>query len=374
MELADKLYTSTQVADILGVSLRTLYRYMEDGKINSMRTASGRHRFTKDQIIEFLNAGQHSFDASVAAQTPQRSNQPQPFTNQQFGQQPAPIQPQQNLQTPGNPSANSFGGLGQDQAQGQQSVQQPVQQNPFAAPTQPAQSVPFEETGVGQPMQDVLADDDLEDDILDFADDEVAGGQEESVDFQSEVRADNLGEVDSTQGFQQQPVQNVVQEQVEQHTEVRATFEQEVQAPAPVDTEIDLSSVMNIRYYKSDYTELIELAKKIKETSTSKDLEYAFTLMAGLSLHFLLEPPFTILHIYANPEDMQIWKDELRLVPSQRKEDANLGVIINTDIVFVPSKEIGGFRVVEDKVLLKDLSTAGEEDLVKRFRQHLTAI
>ena len=58
LELKDKLYTSTQVADILGVSLRTLYRYMEDVKIKSMRTASGRHRFTKDQILEFLNAGQ----------------------------------------------------------------------------------------------------------------------------------------------------------------------------------------------------------------------------------------------------------------------------------------------------------------------------
>ncbi|PJA40261.1 hypothetical protein CO178_02475, partial [candidate division WWE3 bacterium CG_4_9_14_3_um_filter_34_6] len=58
IELKDKLYTSTQVADILGVSLRTLYRYMEDNKIQSMRTASGRHRFTKDHILDFLNAGE----------------------------------------------------------------------------------------------------------------------------------------------------------------------------------------------------------------------------------------------------------------------------------------------------------------------------
>ena len=81
-----------------------------------------------------------------------------------------------------------------------------------------------------------------------------------------------------------------------------------------------------------------------------------------------------MLNLYANPEDMQLWKDELRLVPSQKKEDANVGIIINTDIVFVPTKEIGGFKVVEDKILLKDLSAAREEDLVKQFRQHLTSI
>ena len=74
IELADKLYTSTQVADILGVSLRTLYRYMEDDKIKSMRTASGRHRFTKDHIIEFLNAGR--MDPSDMVQNRSASESP----------------------------------------------------------------------------------------------------------------------------------------------------------------------------------------------------------------------------------------------------------------------------------------------------------
>ena len=155
-------------------------------------------------------------------------------------------------------------------------------------------------------------------------------------------------------------------------SEGRSPARSSVPDEGPVEAR-DLGTNLNVRYYRSDYTDLIELAKKIKDTSNSKDLEYAFTLYAGLSLHFLIRP-FTVLNLYANPEDMQLWKDELRLVPSQKKEDANVGIIINTDIVFVPTKEIGGFKVVEDKILLKDLSAAREEDLVKQFRQHLTSI
>ena len=55
-ELEDRLYTSTEVANILGVSLRSVYRYLEDAKlIAEMKTATGRHRFTKQNILDFLS-------------------------------------------------------------------------------------------------------------------------------------------------------------------------------------------------------------------------------------------------------------------------------------------------------------------------------
>ena len=104
----------------------------------------------------------------------------------------------------------------------------------------------------------------------------------------------------------------------------------------------------------------------------SKDLEYAFTLNAGLSLHYLIDP-FTILHFYVNPEDLQIWKSALGLIPVSSKNEANIGVLVNTDVVFIPTKEIGGFKVVEDKLLLKDLTRASEDALVREFRQRITA-
>lgn len=55
IQLEDKLYTSTEVAVILGVSLRSVYRYIEENKLLAeVKTATGRHRFTKQNIIDFL--------------------------------------------------------------------------------------------------------------------------------------------------------------------------------------------------------------------------------------------------------------------------------------------------------------------------------
>ena len=59
LELEDRLYTSTEVAKILGVSLRSVYRYLEDSKLDAeMKTATGRHRFTKQNILDFLSPQQ----------------------------------------------------------------------------------------------------------------------------------------------------------------------------------------------------------------------------------------------------------------------------------------------------------------------------
>ncbi len=55
IKLEEKLYTSTEVAQILGVSLRSVYRYIEENKLTAeVKTATGRHRFTKHDILNFL--------------------------------------------------------------------------------------------------------------------------------------------------------------------------------------------------------------------------------------------------------------------------------------------------------------------------------
>jgi len=57
MEIPDKLFTSAEVAKLFGVSLRTVYRYLESGKLKSTQIPTGRHRFTKQNLEEFLNPG-----------------------------------------------------------------------------------------------------------------------------------------------------------------------------------------------------------------------------------------------------------------------------------------------------------------------------
>ena len=55
IKLENKLYSSTEVAEILGVSLRSVYRYLEEGKLRAeVKTATGRHRFTRQNIVDFL--------------------------------------------------------------------------------------------------------------------------------------------------------------------------------------------------------------------------------------------------------------------------------------------------------------------------------
>ncbi|PIS21609.1 hypothetical protein COY33_01075 [candidate division WWE3 bacterium CG_4_10_14_0_2_um_filter_42_7] len=56
IELEDKLYTSDEVASILNVTLRTLYRYLERGYIvPDVQLMSGRYRFSKKNIEELLS-------------------------------------------------------------------------------------------------------------------------------------------------------------------------------------------------------------------------------------------------------------------------------------------------------------------------------
>ena len=55
-QFGEKLYTSTEVAQIIGVSLRSIYRYLDENKIHAdVKTATGRHRFTKQNINDFLH-------------------------------------------------------------------------------------------------------------------------------------------------------------------------------------------------------------------------------------------------------------------------------------------------------------------------------
>jgi len=55
MELEDRLYTTEEVAKLVNASKRSIYRYVEEGKlITETKTAAGTFRFTKKAILDFL--------------------------------------------------------------------------------------------------------------------------------------------------------------------------------------------------------------------------------------------------------------------------------------------------------------------------------
>lgn len=98
IELEDRLYTSTEVANILGVSLRSVYRYLEDRKlVADIKTATGRHRFTKQNIIDFLSPQARKTVVSkpkeekiaVAVQKPVEKEVPEPAAVKEPAPEPA---------------------------------------------------------------------------------------------------------------------------------------------------------------------------------------------------------------------------------------------------------------------------------------------
>lgn len=323
MELKEKLYTSTQVADILGVSLRTLYRYMEDGKIQSMRTASGRHRFTRENILEFLNAG----DAGQIKRDEYKTD----FSNR-------------NKYSDGQGFESGYRNPPM-QSLGQAGSQPSLQNEDFLG-----SKMPFQQGGssISQIESDKNYTQTSNSDQVDRSQFPL---KRSNFDFYNDVDTDYIS-------FAKPKSTSIDQDSNEISTK-------------PVVDGRDNKSVYieQQRYYKSGVNDLMELARKIRDISTSKDLDYGFTMYAGLSVHFPIKP-FEQLHFYINPEDMNIWQELLRLIESTERE-ADLVAFINSDIVFVPTKTIGGFKIVDDRILLQDLSRSNELDLVREFRRRV---
>jgi excisionase family DNA binding protein len=74
---SEKLYTSTEVAQILGVSLRSIYRYLDENKIQAaVKTATGRHRFTKENINDFLHPNNNTKPSNSFNENNTVSNEP----------------------------------------------------------------------------------------------------------------------------------------------------------------------------------------------------------------------------------------------------------------------------------------------------------
>jgi excisionase family DNA binding protein len=442
IQLQDKLYTSAQVADILGVSLRTLYRYMEDGRILSMRTASGRHRFTKDQIMDFLNAGnilEEEFSQPVSAPKPafaadidDESDFIEKPINSEFGaRNPQPI----------GTSDFDFRGIKSNlNKTDAYAVSTPVaavadrtkepfyngvdyhtghtdQRRPFV---DPAKIVPVTPRELEPEDEFIRKESALsEDELLKPLSKTASFGLDDDFDVDSyfEPKKPMPSDLESspvvnrrTFSQVQKPIapslaeQNKVQPyrgfESDGYTPINRaassanvaakspSYSESLQsksnwefssdkkpltqsAQTPAREELSKSSdSLSIRYYKSEFSDLIDLAKKIKGIGSTRGVDYAFTLNAGLSLHFSINP-FEILHFYINPEDLQVWKSDLKLSPVRDEAESNVGVLINTEIIFPQTKEIGGFKVLDDKLLFKDLVKLGDQDLVRRFRSKL---
>jgi excisionase family DNA binding protein len=310
MQLEDKLYTSTEVAQILGVSLRSVYRYLDEGKLDAaVKTATGRHRFTKQNILDFLY--------------PSDSNK---------------------------------------------QVQKPTNETRQVE----AEKVVLERTEVINPNVDpaTVAEEELEEEEEVSDQPEPVSVQEEVSNEEAEIEPDS----DDTTGTEEEPVDwlekfraaAVKYREESQQTDSIGTFASQ-QAHAQIEEEIESQPKGDqLFYYRSLTGGLKDIAQNIDKSAKKASVDYAFTMNAGLSLHKPIRP-FSLLHAYIRPEDRDFFERMLHLVPAE-EGNAQLALIAtDNNSIFTNKKEMHGLSVVSDTQLKRDLSEYGEEELASEF-------
>ncbi len=325
LELEDRLYTSTEVAKVLGVSLRSVYRYLEDDKlVAEMKTATGRHRFTKQNILDFLSpqAKKAQPVASVeSAVTPVAAEVAVPVA--------APVVA---------PTAEA--------SKTEEAVAEPVapvaEEAPVAEPVAPV----AEETPVAEPVTPVA---------------EEAPAEEEEVDWLAKFRAAAEKYKTETVEAEEAPAAAPKAAPVSGLTDT-PVVEEKVEEPVKE----EVKPVSKEHYYTSSVGGLKDIAQNIDKSAKKASLDYAFTLNAGLSLHKPIAP-FSVIHAYVRSEDLPFFEKILDLNEVSKSEAQLCLIVEDADTLYSGAEDMHGLSVVASARLKKDLVSAGEEALAKEL-------
>ncbi|EKD99778.1 MAG: hypothetical protein ACD_22C00176G0004 [uncultured bacterium] len=226
MNLEDKLYTSTEVAEILGVSLRSVYRYLDEGKLDAeVKTATGRHRFTKQNIIDFLYPNGEKPQDRVVKEVKE---------------------PKQEFE---------------------QGASEPIR----PVTVKPVEKVIVEEAEVKKPV----------------AKTEEVVKEEEPIDWLEKFRAAarKYREEEEQKEVVKEPVKPARAVEREETISTMGTPTQ-----SQVVEEVRESEESNVYYYRSLTGGLKDIAQNIDKSSRKASVDYAFTMNAGLSLHKPIRP------------------------------------------------------------------------------------
>lgn len=319
IELKDKLYTSTEVANILGVSLRSVYRYLDENKLDAdVKTATGRHRFSKQNILDFLY-------------------------------------PQGTKSTKENekPSSSSIST--------EKASKKPTKKAETSPEVLVEEAIPNTKEELEDSQADLLTDVDTEDIEEDSITTEADVEEESSVDWLAKFRAaaEKYREEQATKGADTSPnlANNITTETVEEATSVtedEQSIIQEVEEEPEDKTEY---------YYLSGVGGLKEIAQSLDKAAKKASLDYAFTLDAGLSL-FKPIRPFSVIHAYIKSSDRDYFEKALKLTEVS-KSSAQLCLYISDEKdIYNDKREMYGLNVVSRDKLRNDLIAAGEKDLV----------
>lgn len=377
MQLDDRFYKSTEVADLLGVSLRTLYRYMESDKIKSVHLPSGRHRFTKQQIEEFL----YSNDLGGFDTHPTYNNAP--VYNNYSQTQTTQVKPLETF----SPKA------------------QPVNNNNTSAPfaSSKAEDEFPSDDALDKQLDDLLksleTDTPLPQNNLDLTQNVV----NKDIDFSATPvttpppvsTLSNYSNNNSLQGSSSDAVSpKVYEDDDELDALLKSLQDEDTEEPiSPSAQNLDKKPFTSladdnngfsgfrikpttpplneneVNYFYCPYNDLRTVAKTIKKVGDDNGLKYAFTLNAGASLFFPLDP-FSLIHFYIHENDLDIWKKELQLNAST-KEDANIGILKTKGSAFDSISEVSGLKVASKQKLIENLKYHNLRDLADEVEKRL---
>ncbi len=325
----EKLYTSTEVAEILGVSLRSIYRYLEEGKLNAaVKTATGRHRFTRQNINDFLHPGKQT--TPMSADIPRYSDDFRKDDDKYsyvVGENK-----DKYIETQGAKETKELSQkeLSQDVLESEGSYDAS-----HGKATEPGieRAVSGEAESKAEPI------------------DWLARFRQAAEKYKMQAQTESRGSLESVgsgTGSEAKSDKMPKTERSQKHME--EAFSEE--------------SVFN--YYRSGVGGLKEIAQSLDKSAKNASLDYAFTMNAGLSLHKPIKP-FSLIHAYVRSGDLPYFEKVLQLTPSQ-KEIAQLCLITSdNDNLYAKRKELHGLFVVSDSQVKADLLAEGEVELANEL-------
>jgi len=331
IKLEDRLYTSTEVAEILGVSLRSVYRYLEESKLKAeVKTATGRHRFTKQNIIDFLYPEGVPDVAEVPVEKVAVTEEPV-----------VPVTPAAPVEEPVVPEA-------------------PTAETPPVAP----EEVPTAETTAAEEDQvDWLAKfREAAQKFKEEAAEEAAEGTPEVPTAEAAPEPTPAAAPEVAPAPKEEPA--FAQESFSGLADV---VEEPKEEPTPVASE---APQVQIAYYRSGLGGLKDIAQNIDKGARKSNLNYAFTLNAGLSLYKPIKP-FSTLHAYVNAGDVEFFEKMLALTPTDEK-NAQLCLVLSEDAdIYSNREELHGLFVVSKQRLMHDVENSGEQNMLKEAQSAL---
>lgn len=319
IQLEDKLYTSTEVANVLGVSLRSVYRYLEEGKLDAeVKTATGRHRFSKKNILDFLYPSGVKEEKSVNMPTAV----PMAESNSSVAKQSV--------------AKKAVKAVEEESVEADDDIQ-------------PEEVKPAKK----QKAKEVVVDDSPE--VTEEVPEEK---EEEPIDWLAKFR-------EAAKKYKEEAEKSeTVTESVTIEEESISSFGQEVAfEEEETPTKISKSKGTKKQYFRSNLGGLKDIAQNIDKGSRNSFLDYAFTMNAGLSLYKPIKP-FSMLHSYVRETDLTFFEKLLGLTPTDEVNAQLCLLVTNDDKVFNSKEELHGLYVVAKEILLKDIQEMGDSVLI----------